>query len=229
VAELPIVSTGRVAPAETASERKQIVRGGPVLIEQYHRVAAVLDNAQAARGLKRLMVTSALPREGRTSTVVNLALVLSESYARRVLLIDADLRQPSLHGIFGVRSEPGLGEALHGSRQGLPVIEVSPLLSVLPAGQPGEDPLRALASDRMCAVLDECANRFDWVLLDTPPLTLLTDAPLLARRAQAVVFVIGVGSAPFSVAEKAMTALGRASIIGTVLNGLEDRSEQARD
>lgn len=224
-ADPSLAAVARIVIADAAPEKKTIVRAEPGASEQYRRLAGVLEEARAARGLKRLMITSAVPREGRTSTAVNLALVLSGSYARRVLLIDADLRQPSLHAIFGVRKEPGLCETLRAAWYAIPVIEASPLLSLLPAGHFDQDPLPMLSSDRMCDVLDECATQFDWVLLDTPPLTVLPDAQLLARRAEAVVFVIGVGSAPFSVAEKAMASLGRSSIIGTVLCGMDDRGE----
>src|SRR4051812_47723561 len=74
----------------------------PVAVEQYRRLAATLHELQAAHGVKTLMVTSAVPREGKTLTISNLALTLSESYGRRVLLIDADLRRPSIHEVFGV-------------------------------------------------------------------------------------------------------------------------------
>jgi Mrp family chromosome partitioning ATPase len=123
-----------------------------------------------------------------------------------------------------VRNQIGLSEALHGDWHELPLIEVSPLLTLLPAGQPEPNPLAALTSARMRVLLDECAALFDWVVLDTPPVGLLPDAQLLARLTQAVVFVIGAGSTPFPVAEKAIAELGRECIIGTILNGLEERT-----
>jgi non-specific protein-tyrosine kinase len=168
------------------------------------------------------MITSSRPQEGKTLTAINLALTLGKSYASRVLLIDADLRQPSLHEHLGMRSQAGLSEALHADWYRLTLTEVSPFLTVLPAGQLESDPLAALTSARMRVLLDECAARFDWVLLDTPPVGLLPDAQLLARLTQAVIFVIGAGSTPFPVVKKAMAELGRECIIGTVLNGLEE-------
>jgi capsular exopolysaccharide synthesis family protein len=176
------------------------------------------------RGLKTVVVTSAAPREGKTLTVVNLALTLSESYARRVLVIDADLRWPSVHRVLGITAETGLSEALGRLSSQLPLVEVSPLLSVLPAGHPKPNPLACLSSDRMQAVVNECASRFDWVLVDTPPVGVLADAQLLARRVQGVVFVIRAGATPFSVVERAIAELGRESVIGTVLNGVEARN-----
>ena len=224
VAALPTGSRGRLAPIQADSEGRLVVSAGPVLLEQYGRLAAALHDAQSERGLKSVMITSARPQEGKTQTAINLALTLIKSYACHVLLIDADLRQPSVHERLGVRNQMGLSEVLHGDWREPPLTEVSPLLTVLPAGKPEPNPLAALTSARMRALLDECAARFDWVLLDTPPVGLLPDAQLLARLTHAVVFVIGAGSTPFPVVEKAIAELGRECIIGTVLNGLEDRA-----
>ena len=81
-------------------------------LEQYRKLAAVLHEAQVQSQTKTVMITSALPHEGKTLTVVNLALTLTESYARRVLVIDADLRAPSLHTVFDISNQRGLSEAL---------------------------------------------------------------------------------------------------------------------
>ena len=170
------------------------------------------------------MVTSAVPQEGKTLTVVNLALTLSESYGRRVLLIDADLRWPSVHEWLEIPNVAGLSEALASTRRALPIVDVTPRLSVLPAGHPEPNPLVGLSSERMPAVLDECSARYDWVLLDSPPAGILPDAQLLARLVQGVVFVIGANSTPFPLVERAIADLGRECIIGTVLNGVDARA-----
>jgi capsular exopolysaccharide synthesis family protein len=193
-------------------------------VEQYRRLAAALHDLQVERGLKTVMITSAVPREGKTLTVVNLAVTLSESYARRVLLIDADLRWPGVHQALGVPNDRGLTEVLQSDLDDLPLVERSPRMSVLTAGHPGPNPLAGLTSDRMKALLDQCESRFDWVLLDTPPVGLLPDAQLLARLTRAVVFVIGAGSTPAPVVERAVAELGPECIIGTVLNQVEERA-----
>ena len=195
-----------------------------LVVEQYRRLAATLHEAQLEKGLKTVMVTSAVPREGKTLTVINLALTLSESYARRVLLIDADLRKPSIHDVLGIPNDRGLSDLLLSDRLELNTVTVSPRLAVLPSGSLSENPLAALASARMRAFVDEMATRFDWVLLDTPPVGLLPDAQLLGRVAQAAVFVIRAGVTPYDVVDRAVSELGRDCIMGTVLNGVEDRS-----
>lgn len=203
----------------------RLVTGGPggVPVEQYRRLAAVLHEVQLQQGLKTLMLTSALPHEGKTLTIVNLALTLSESYARRVLIIDADLRWPSVHSVLGVDNSAGLSESLLRGGLDLPIRRVLPGLSVLPAGRPGPTPLAALTSARMGALIDECAKQFDWVLLDTPPVGLMPDAQLLARLTRAVVLVIAAGATPAAAVKRAVEELGPDSIIGTVLNRVDER------
>jgi len=211
-------------PRDNAYLTARLVTGSSssVSLEQYRRVAAVLHEAQVHGNLKTVMVTSTLPGEGKSLTVANLAHTLSGSYGRRVLVIDADLRAPNLHRIFRLRNSAGLSEALSDARQALPFVEVAEGLSVLTAGCPGAAPLAGLISDRMGDIIRECASTFDWVLIDTPPVGLLPDAQVLARFAGAVVFVIAAGSTPRGAVERAVSELGADSIIGTVLNRVED-------
>ena len=209
-----------------ADLRARLVTGtsSTVSLEQYRRLAAVLHEAQAQNQTKTVMITSALPHEGKTLTVVNLALTLTESYARRVLVIDADLRGPSLHTVFDIANERGLSEALQEDIRALPIVDVSRRLSVMTAGQPGPAPLAGLSSPRMAEVLAECATRFDWVLIDTPPVGVLPDAQVLARRVGEVILVIGAGSTPTDAIERAVAELGgREAISGTVLNRVDVR------
>jgi len=198
-----------------------------VSLEQYRRLAATLHEAQVEKGLKTVMVTSATSREGKTLTVVNLALTLSESYGRRVLLIDADLRRPAIHEVLGIPNDRGLSEVLREASLDLPLVHVSPHLAVLTSGRHAQNPQAALSSEMMRTLLQDTAERFDWVLVDTPPVGLLSDAQILGHVAQAVVFVIRAGSTPFQLVEKAVAELGRDRIIGTVLNGLEDYAIRA--
>src|SRR5262249_7156664 len=122
----------------------------PVSREQYRRLAAVLHHAQLDGTLAVLMVTSALPSEGKTLTCSNLALTFSESYQRNVLLIDADLRRPGLHNVFGIDNSSGLSDGLAADHEPkIAIRQVSPHLSILPAGSATSDPMARLTSERM--------------------------------------------------------------------------------
>jgi capsular exopolysaccharide synthesis family protein len=187
--------------------------------EQYRRLAAVLHDAQAVSGVKVVMICSAVAGEGKTLTAANLALTLSGSYRKRVLLIDADLRRPSIHTVFRVDTSFGLGDGLEpGSEAKLVVRQVSPNLAVLPAGRPTTDPMAGLISDRMRRLILEARETFDWVLIDTPPLVLLPDANLLASMVDGAVLVIKAASTSHELTKRAVDAVGRNRIIGVVLN-----------
>jgi len=195
-----------------------------VAVEQYRRLAAVLHHAQRERGIKVVMIASALPSEGKTLTSVNLAFTLGESYRRQVLLVDADLRRPMIHEALGFRNVRGLNEALTAPADGkIAITPISPHLSVLLAGRANPDPMSSLTSERMKRVVAEAAERYDWVILDTPPLALLPDTNLLAAMVDAAVLVVCAGRSPFAVIQKAADAVGRDRILGVVLNQVADR------
>lgn len=194
-----------------------------IAIEQYRRLAATLHHLQEDRGVKRVLISSAVANEGKTLTSTNLALTLSHSYAKRVLLIDADLRRPRVNVAFGIPNGAGLSEVLdRRDHQQLPVVQVAPLLSVLPAGRATPDPIAGLTSSRMAALIEEAAERFDWVILDTPPVGLLSDARLLAAMIDVALLVVGAGKTPTIAIQRALDSLGRDRVVGVVLNRADE-------
>ena len=198
----------------------------PISREQYRRIAGVLLDAQGTSGLRVVMVASAVPGEGKTLTAANLALTLSESYRRRVLLIDADLRKPTVHEVFRLHTATGLIEGLEGGKAGkLVVRQVSPHLAVLPAGRPTTDPMAALTSQRMRQLLDEAKTAFDWVIIDTPPLMLLPDAHLLSSLVDGAVLVVKARSTPHAAVKRTAEIIGRDRILGVVLNQADARDQ----
>jgi capsular exopolysaccharide synthesis family protein len=187
--------------------------------EQYRRLAAALHQGQAATGLKVVMISSAVAGEGKTLTASNVALTLSESYRQSVLLIDADLRRPALHSFFGLNATSGLGELLAGSQPSkAPTWKVTPTLSVLPAGRPSADPMAGLISPTMRRVVDQARDQFTWVVIDTPPVGLITDANLLASMVDGILFVVKADVTPYPLVRRAVEALGSDRLLGVVLN-----------
>ncbi len=195
-------------------------------VEQYRRLAASLHHAQVEKGVKVVMITSAAAGEGKTLTATNLALTLSQSYHRKVLLIDADLRRPSVHQIFQVPNVLGLNDGLKSETDAkLSLIQITEHLTVLPAGRPDPDPMSGLTSDRMRRIVREAAKRFEWVLIDTPPVGFLPDANLLASMVDAALFVIRAGRSPYRLIQRALDAVGRNRIIGVVLNAVKESDD----
>lgn len=207
------------------ADRDKLVVGEHVdstTLEQYRHLAAVLHHAQKASGVRSVMVTSALPSEGKTLTATNLALTLSQSYQRRVLLIDADLRRPRLRDMFALKRSEGLTDSLMQSRaerpDRLPVHQVSPTLWVLAAGAIVPDPMSLLVSPAMKQLLDDARDAFDWVVVDTPPVAILPDANLLAAMIDTALLVVSAESTPYPMVQRAADAIGAKRILGVVLN-----------
>jgi capsular exopolysaccharide synthesis family protein len=222
----PTSSAISAVTLDADGDRKLITSKGirPLAVEQYRRLAAVLHQLQAEQGMKSVMIASVAAGEGKTLTATNLALTLSESFKRRVVLVDADLRRPTLHELLGLPNASGLNDGLKADRDAkLSLFEVTPRLTVLPAGAPNPDPMGGLTSDRMRFIVEEAADKFDWVVIDTPPLGLLSDASLLAKMVDAVVLVIWAGSTPYRMIQRAIQSIGRERIVGVVLNRVVDQ------
>jgi capsular exopolysaccharide synthesis family protein len=194
------------------------------LVEQFRRLAAALHHAQQQRGVKTVMIASAVENEGKTLTATNLALTLSESYQRRVLLIDADLRRPSVHMMFRLDNQYGLSDTLKHVVPGgqLPIHRVSENLWIVPGGSPDSDPMSGLVSDTMQQLLQEAVEQFDWVIVDTPPVVLLPDANLLAAMVDLSLLVVRANSTPYPLSARAVEAIGHDRILGIVLNQAEE-------
>ena len=205
---------------ESLAEKIVVDRNmGPASREQYRRLAAALHQQQVDRGIRVVMIASAVPGEGKTLTAANLGLTLSESYKRNVLLIDADLRRPALHTVFGTDNRSGLTEGLSATvERKLPARRISERLSLLTGGQPSSDPMASLTSDRMRRLVLEARDAFDWVIIDTPPVAVLPDANLLSSMVDGAVLVIKAGSTSYALVRRAVDAIGKDRILGVVLN-----------
>jgi capsular exopolysaccharide synthesis family protein len=195
----------------------------PASREQYRRLAATLHHAQADNGMKLIMLTSAVMGEGKTLTSCNLALTLSESYQKNVLLVDADLRRPAVHTVFKLRSASGLSEGLmQAAGSKIPVHQIASRLAVLTAGRATNDPIAGLTSTRMHRLLTEAREHFDWVIVDTPPVTMLPDANLLASMVDGALVVVRAGSTRWDLVQRAVDTIGRERIVGVVLNSVSE-------
>ncbi len=209
-----------------SSEWRELLAGGPEgdpgLLEQFRRLAATLHHAHRTSGLRSVMITSAAPGDGKTLTAVNLALVLAESYRYNVLLVDADLRRPSISRVVQLSDDSGLSEALRShTEQKLALVSITPRLTLLPAGQPIANSIEALTSPRMQRILGEATQTFDWVVIDAPPVGPTADARLLTQMVGGTLFVVHAGQTPYPEVQKAIDAIGREHILGVVLNGVE--------
>lgn len=223
-------AAGPAGVVRFSSEWRERLAGGPDgnpgVIEQFRRLAATLHHAHLNSGLRSIIVTSALPGDGKTLTSINLALVLSESYRYNVLLIDADLRRPSIANVVELGVGSGLSETLRSpAEQKLALVTLTKRLILLPAGQPIANSIELLTSPRMRQILEEATARFDWVILDAPPVGTTTDARILAQMVGGTLFVVRAGQTQYRDVQKAVEAIGREQILGVVLNDVESTRE----
>jgi exopolysaccharide transport family protein len=171
------------------------VRPQSQMAESYRalRTSLLLSNLGAPP--KVIMVTSARPQEGKTTTSINTAIVLAQKGVR-VLLVDADLRRPSIHKTLGMGPRSGLSNVLTGSttlQQAITASPILPNLFIMPAGTPPPNPAELLASSNMRDLLAELRQQFDHIVIDTPPTLSVTDAVVLSPRADATILVIRSG------------------------------------
>jgi len=164
------------------------------------------------------MVASAVEAEGKTLTATNLALTLSRSFKKRVLLIDGDLRKPAVHDLLKLKTGVGLSDVLKRPDGHLPIQTLSPTLSVITGGRQDSDPVALLTSDAVRQVFAAARDRFDWVVVDTPPIVLFPDAGLFVGMLDTCLLVVRSATTPASMTSIAVDALGASRILGVVLN-----------
>ncbi|HTS04185.1 MAG TPA: polysaccharide biosynthesis tyrosine autokinase [Candidatus Eisenbacteria bacterium] len=217
-----------IASSKEAVELVTQVRPQSQMAESYRALRTSLLLSSLGAPPKVIMVTSALPQEGKTTTSINSAVVLAQKGVR-VLLIDADLRRPSIHKTLGMGPRSGLSNVLTGSTtvdQAITRSTILPNLFVLAAGTPPPNPAELLASANMRDVLNELREQYDHIVIDTPPCLSVTDAVVLSPRADAVVLVIRSGQTTKQALRRSRDVLMQvnAKMVGVLLNAVDLRS-----
>jgi capsular exopolysaccharide synthesis family protein len=192
--------------------------------EQYRSLRHTVEQMHKGAGLQVIAVTSAAVGDGKTTTAINLAGALAQAPEARVLLVDADLRRPALGHLLGLggASRPGLVSAIVDPALGLTqVIQDRPPfnLSVICAGQSPASPYELLQSPRLGALLDEARGRFDYVIVDCPPLVSVQDCRVIGRWVDGFLLVIHAHRTPRRLVEEAFNVVEPAKMIGLVFNG----------
>lgn len=208
----------------TAAENTLITlrEPGSAAAEAYRTLRTNILFSSLDRPLRTLLATSSAPDEGKSSTLANLAVTMAQA-EQRVLLVDCDLRRPSLHTLFGLTNERGLTSAILAPEDGLLPIQptVVPGLQLLTSGPLPPRPADLLGSRRMGTLIEQLSASADIVLFDTPPVVAVTDAAVLAPRVDGVLLVLHAGQTRRDRAREARRLLEKvkAHIVGVVLNG----------
>lgn len=190
--------------------------------EAFRTLRTNLEFSNLDKSLRSILVTSASAEEGKSTTLANLAVTIAQS-GKRVVLVDADLRRPTQHTIFGLKSIPGLTDMVRDdSLLANPPTQDTGVqnLKVLTSGQQPPNPAEILGSKRLSEILAALLENADMVLFDAPPLLAVTDAAVLASRVDGVLLVVSAGKTKRENARKAQSQLEKinARVIGAVLN-----------
>jgi capsular exopolysaccharide synthesis family protein len=205
-------------------------------IEQFRGLRSQLYQLRDQARLKTILISSGVPAEGKTFVVANLAISLARNRNNKVLLIDGDLRRPSLHAVLGAPNIPGLAEYLAATAEPSDIMQRNQNSSLvnagmarsisnvtfIPAGAGGDNSSELVANRRIEELITILTPHFDWILIDSPPVLAFADAIELARAADAVLLVARGASTPYDIAQRAQAAFSSSRILGFVLNAVKD-------
>ena len=192
--------------------------------EAYRQLRTNIQYSSLDKPIRTLLATSTNPEEGKSTTLANLAVAIAQS-EKRVMVLDCDLRKPNLHELFGLPNVSGLTSLMVEDGAIDTVVQESGIknLDVITSGPRPPNPSEMLGSHRMEEILGQLRDRFDYILIDSPPIIAVTDAAVLASKVDGVILVISAGKTKRELARKARSLLQNvnANLIGVVLNNVK--------
>jgi capsular exopolysaccharide synthesis family protein len=227
-AEPPPLIDFPVEQAQFKPENRLILQSDPrgAAADRFRFLRMRLRELRNTGALQKLLITSPLAGDGKSTMVLNLATVLSERGKHPVLVLEADLRHSSLTGMLGLETWPGLTACLQND-------SISPLSTIrrvdplgwclLPAGEARKTSTELLQTPAFGHLMERLTPHFDWILIDAPPVIPLTDSILLQHHVQGTLLVVRAGQTPKEAIEQSVTLLGRKKICGVILNAVEAR------
>ncbi|MCU1301817.1 MAG: hypothetical protein JWQ87_2101 [Candidatus Sulfotelmatobacter sp.] len=191
--------------------------------EKFRYLGVRLRQLQQNRPMKKVLITSSIPQEGKSMVSANLACALAQRTTQKTLLMDGDLRRPSVAKLFGLGKIPGLTEWLKGDRG--PMTSIYHLeeagLWVLPAGDSPRNPLELMQSGRLSSLMEQLTTWFDWVVIDSPPVLPLADTSIWMRLADGILLVTRQGSTEKKQLQRGLEAIDQKKLLGALLNSSE--------
>ena len=188
--------------------------------EQYRSLRTRVKSAEHGRTMRTIVITSPNKGDGKSLTAANLALTMAQEFQQRVLLVDGDLRRPTLHALFGINDTPGLSDVLTGGAalDDALVTLAHHELTILPSGLVPSHPAELLGSTAMRRVLDALRTRFDRILIDMPPVAPLADVSIALGMVDGLLMIVRAGVTPKPAIERALSGLDMSKVLGLVLN-----------
>ncbi len=188
--------------------------------EAFRLVVLRLHELRKERPLKKLLITSTIPQEGKSMVAANLACLLAQEREDKVLLVEGDIRRPSQTKLFGMDDHPGLCELLRNELSFAECIAFLPEASIwiLPAGKLIRNPLDLLQSQKLSPIMAQLASWFNWIIIDSPPVLPVADAGVWSSTAQGIVLVTRYGTTQKKALIKGIHEIDKKKLLGTVIN-----------
>ena len=205
-------------------------------VEQFRSLRSRIYQAHYEAPMKTILIASGMPSEGKSFVAANLAMSLARNTVNNVLLIDGDLRRPTIHNLLGAPNTPGLSDYLEGNAELIDIMQrdrrnetaenssasIVSNLTFIPSGKCGDNSSELVANHRIEELIAAISPHFNWILIDSAPVLVVTDAVELARAADAVLLIARGASTPYDVAQRAQATFSGMRILGFVLNDTKE-------
>jgi protein-tyrosine kinase len=215
----------RVLPVFLQPESRLVAVGkeGSLGAEKFRFLAVRLRQLRQSRPLKKILITSTIPQEGKSTVAANLACTLARRKQHKTLLLEGDLRRPTVSEKFGLGKVPGLCEWLSGETESPNIYRLESLgLWVLPAGSAPENPLELMQSGKLPGLLDQLQACFDWIVIDSPPVLPLADTSIWSRLSDGILLVTRKGTTEKQQLKRGLETLEKGKLLGALVNSSEN-------
>ena len=210
-----------VLPVSIRQESRlvSIAEEGSLGAEKFRFLAVRLRHLRQNRPLRKVLITSTIPQEGKSTVAANLACILARRKQQKTLLLDGDLRRPSVANLFGIAKVPGLAEWLSGQTENINIYKLESLgLWILPAGAAPQNPLELMQSGKLSLLMEQLETWFDWIVIDSPPLLPLADTSIWSRLADGILLVTRKGTTEKQQLKRGLEAIEKSKLLGALVN-----------
>jgi capsular exopolysaccharide synthesis family protein len=192
---------------------------GSLGAEKFRFLAVRLRQLRHSRPLKKVLITSSIPQEGKSTVAANLACTLARRKPQKTLLLEGDLRRPNIISQFGLGKLPGLCEWLSGESQSINIFRLESLgVWILPAGSTPQNPLELMQSGKLSPLMEQLEAWFDWIVIDSPPVLPLADTSLWSRLADGILMVTRRGTTEKQQLQRGLEAIDKSKLLGALVN-----------
>jgi capsular exopolysaccharide synthesis family protein len=216
-----------ILPVSISEDSRLVSLGkeGSLGAEKFRFLAVRLRQLRQSRPLKKVLITSTIPQEGKSTVAANLACTLARRKPQKTLLLEGDLRRPNIAAQFGLGKLPGLCEWLSGETPTINIYRLEGLgVWLLPAGSAPQNPLELMQSGKLSILMEQLEAWFDWIVIDSPPVLPLADTSLWSRLADGILLVTRKGTTEKQQLQRGLEAIEKSKLLGALVNSSSNAS-----